>query len=254
MSYLFSWFLFFFVHKLIYFLFCNYAHAETSYKTCTDYEPFILEQDGSKNWRGRNTQVLFELTQLLSIKIDFSQKTTFVRCLMLLEKGSVDILSGLVFTPERDKLFHMIPYAYRQPLALFYLASHKPKNQDKPFASMQSVGIPHQFSVPDSLKNQTVDASFLEVDSTLVAFQMMAIGRLDGTFTSFRTGQAILSENPELADVIEYSEVAVTTQERIYFGLNRGVKGKELAEKLTVLIAKPDVKKQIMTILNKPLD
>jgi polar amino acid transport system substrate-binding protein len=239
---------------LIYFFLCAEVLAVATYRTCTDYTPFVLEQDGSKNWRGRNAQVLFELTQMLSIEIDFSQRTTFVRCLKMLEKGSVDILSGLVLTPERNELFHMVPYAYRQPLALFYLKSHKPENLNKPFTSMQSIGVPHQFSVPDRIKQEAQDGSFLEVDSTLVAFQMMAIGRLDGAFASFRTGQAILSENQALADVIEYSEVTDIDQERIYFGLNRNAKGHELAEKLEELIVEPKVKQKIMTILNKPID
>lgn len=197
----------------------NYVYAE-SIKTCTDYKPFHVDEYGKKHFSGQNIETLYQLAEHVKWQVDDPIRATFGRCLKLLESGQIDILVGLVKTPQRDTLFHMLPYSSREQLAVFYVPKDNPVLSLNTLPDDFSIGIHKSFELPNRIKNSVIAARLTQVSSVHNGLEMALRKRIHGVLSTVRTGQAVIQEVPEFMgkfDFVTFDE----DQSLIYFGISR---------------------------------
>ncbi len=78
---------------------------------CIDHYPpyHLFPEDGGRPY-GVNISIVEAVTQKLGLQLEFTKDTPFKRCLRYMETGQVDIMGGLLHTPERAEVMHLLEY------------------------------------------------------------------------------------------------------------------------------------------------
>lgn len=79
--------------------------------------------------RGIEVDLMHEVAARLNMRLVFTVPTPVNRCLHQLERGQVDVVAGLLFTEERNKLFLLIPYDAARPESWFVHAGNPIDNK-----------------------------------------------------------------------------------------------------------------------------
>lgn len=87
----------------------------TSLTTCLDITHSELSSAPNSHYH-----YLEKLSHYLERELVIINKAPFSRCLLLLEKGEIDILPGLIANPKRQQHAHFIAYGTSQKRVLFY--------------------------------------------------------------------------------------------------------------------------------------
>lgn len=87
----------------------------TRLTTCLDITHSELNSASNSHYH-----YLEKLSHYLERELVIINKAPFSRCLMLLEKGEIDILPGLIANPKRQQHAHFIAYGTSQKRVLFY--------------------------------------------------------------------------------------------------------------------------------------
>lgn len=85
----------------------------------------VLDENGEPD--GIDIEMLRLLAARLDLKLEFVH-FPFKRCLKMVEIGEIDVMTGVLHRPERDRLFHFIapPYKTTSNKAFFALKGRKP--------------------------------------------------------------------------------------------------------------------------------
>lgn len=195
--------------------------AELSVKTCSDYPLFQLDENGNKQWNGQNVETLHYLAEHLNWQIEDSVRATFGRCLKLLASGDVDILIGLVSTPDRGAKFLMVPYSRREQLAIFHAANEDGSIALDNLPAEFLIGIHQGFELPQSIKDSQLSARLTYIASVNNGFEMLMKHRLHGVLSTVRTGLTVIDECPEFANKFDFTPLSDREESLIYFGVSK---------------------------------
>ncbi|MFC3093836.1 hypothetical protein DRW07_10180 [Alteromonas sediminis] len=212
------------------------VHAERL-STCSDYTPYTLNADGSKQWAGTNMETLFKLALTLDVSLDTSIRAPFVRCMALLRAGEIDIMPGLIYTDDRAQEFLMVPYSYKEQLAIFYLSgSHKDFSLNTQ-AQTLLIGVHRAFAIPKRMKEAKLATFFTPVSSVDVGLRMVAKQRLDGTLATISTGNIVIDEMTDVAATFDYTVLPNYGDDLLYFAINKEAPFAKQIDKINQAIA-----------------
>lgn len=101
---------------------------------CFDNLPPRQYYDAGKEPVGAMVELMKELAKRLDTELHYTVPTPTVRCLQQLEQGEVDIVVGLLLTPERQQQLYMFPFDSARPNSWFI-------NQQYPLAAEQPLRL-----------------------------------------------------------------------------------------------------------------
>lgn len=204
-----------------------FATEKPVLRWCMDHFPGMHEFNGNNRMPvGPSVTMMQELAQRVGVTLHIEGQTPNSRCLKQLSDGEVDIMVNLLYSHERAKTVDFIRFASRHPDRL-YLATTNPKqittlNQLRrlTLVTVRTFGL-HP-TIQEAVKTISAEQK-QQVDSTLIALQMVAKGRVDGSLLPPTKVQLLLSQHPELAGQIrEVNFVDNNIQPQdIYLGLSR---------------------------------
>ncbi len=221
-------------------LFSNLAYAaeKTVLRWCMDHFPGMHEFNGSNRMPvGPSVSMMQELALLADVTLHIDGRTPNSRCLKQLADGETDIMVNLLYSAERAKSMDFIRFASRHPDRL-YLAKTNPMQMTTlnqlnrlTLVTVRNFGLhPTIQRVVDSISDEQKQ----QVDSTLIALQMVAKGRADGSLLPPTIVHLLLSQHPELADDIRevnfgYNKIQ---PQDIYLGLSRHLSDPTLSARI----------------------
>jgi len=212
-----------------------YAAEKPVLRWCMDHFPGMHEFNGSNRMPvGPSVTMMQELALLAGVTLHIDGRTPSSRCLKQLAAGETDIMVNLLYSNERAQTIDLIRFASRHPDRL-YLAKTNPKQINTlnqlhrlTLVTVRTFGLhPTIQSVVDTISAEQKQ----QVDSTLIALQMVAKGRAEGSLLPPNMVKLLLSQHPELADQIrEVNFVYDKIQPQdIYLGLSRQLTDPTLA-------------------------
>jgi len=204
-----------------------YAIEKPVLRWCMDHFPGMHEFIGSQRLPvGPSVAMMEALALQAGFTLHTGGRIPTSRCLKQLAAGETDIMVNLLYSSERSKTIHLIRFASRHPDRL-YLAQTNPRQIRElnqlhrlTLVAVRNFGLhPTIQSVVDSISAEQKQ----QVDSTLIALQMVAKGRADGSLLPPTMVKMLLSQHPELADHIRevnFEHDKIQPQD-IYLGLSR---------------------------------
>jgi len=213
--------------------------------TCLDYTPFYIDNKDQKEWNGSNIETMYHISTKLSTELDMSIRAPFARCMNLLKKGDIDVVVGLIYTEERNKYLHMIPYSSKDQLAVFFLIENKGKFDINALSPKQVIGMHRAFALPDHIVQSDLFKHIVPITTVDTGLGMAEKGRIDGVLATISTGKAIIAEWPKMHDKFTYTPLKPGKDMRIYLGISRkSFLSKQLNE----------IKSAIEELARQPLD
>jgi ABC-type amino acid transport substrate-binding protein len=215
-----------------------YAEGKTVLRWCMDHFPGMHEfNDSNRMPVGPSVTMMQELALRVGVTLHIDGRTPSSRCLKQLADGETDIMVNLLHSAERAKSMDFIRFASRHPDRL-YLAKTDPRqittlNQLSrlTLVTVRNFGLhPTIQSVVDSISAEQKQ----QVDSTLIALQIVAKGRADGSLLPPTMVQLLLGQHPELAGQIRevnfgYNKIQ---PQAIYLGLSRHLSDPTLSARI----------------------
>jgi len=209
---------------------------------CLDNFPQMHEFDGkSRTPTGPSVEMMQEIARRASLQLQISRQTPIARCLKELAAGDTDVMVNLLYNEERAKQFILIRFASRVPDQLYRKATAaKPVLMLSQISSL-SIALVRGFRLHPKLQ-KIADAlpskQIRQVDSTLTALKLVAMGRADGALLSPDIVQTVLIQHPDLArqlQAIQFPHDDLRPED-IFIGLSRHLQ-------------QPDTEKQIRAAL-----
>ena len=77
---------------------------------CLDHVPQRQHYEPGKAPYGPMVELMQELAAKLNVDLIYTVPTPVNRCLQQLQNGEVDIVASLLYSPQRDKLFYLMPF------------------------------------------------------------------------------------------------------------------------------------------------
>lgn len=203
------------------------ANEKPVLRWCMDHFPGMHEFNGSNRKPvGPSVLMMQELSLLVGVTLQIDARTPNSRCLKQLIDGETDIMVNLLYSSERAQTMDLIRFASRHPDRL-YLAKTNPKQINAlnqlhrlTLVSVRTFGLhPTIQKVVDTISAKQKQ----QVDSTLIALQMVAKGRAEGSLLPPTMVKLLLSQHPELAGQIRevnFAHDKIQPQD-IYLGLSR---------------------------------
>jgi len=234
----------------------SFPAASKTLTTCLDYEPYTVNPDGTILWAGRNIEMLSHLATQLSLELDMSIRAPFTRCLSLLKSGKIDVLTSLIYTKERAKYFHMLPYANRGQLAVFFRKENTDNRDPYSLLPQQTIGMHRAFSLPNHVKESSLFRHIIPIKTVDDGFKMALKGRIDGVLATVSTGEAILKVWPELDGKFSYVPLDTAQEDKINLGISKkspfALKLKTLSKAISSLAVEPTLSHLNLTISSLP--
>ncbi|MEH8017785.1 transporter substrate-binding domain-containing protein [Rheinheimera muenzenbergensis] len=77
---------------------------------CLDHVPKRQHYEPGKTPYGPMVNLMQDLASRLNVELTFTLPTPVNRCLQQLEHGEVDIVASLLYSPQREQRFHLMPF------------------------------------------------------------------------------------------------------------------------------------------------
>jgi ABC-type amino acid transport substrate-binding protein len=196
---------------------------------CLDHFPGMHEfHNNNRMPVGPSVEMMQELARLADFTLQIGSKTPTSRCLKQLADGEIDVMVNLLHSSERAKTFNLVRFASRHPDRLYMAQSNPMQIQKLHQLHRLSLVTVRNFGLHPVIQNVVAAIPAQQkqqVDSTLIALQMIAKGRADGTLLPPTMVQLLLSQHAELATQIrevEFRDNNIQPQE-IYLGFSRKI-------------------------------
>lgn len=221
----------------------NAAANPVALHWCLDHFPQMHEFDGkSRLPKGPSVQMMQEIAQRAGLQLQISRQTPIARCLKDLAAGDTDVMVNLLYNEERAKQFILIRFASRVPDQLYRKATAaKPVLMLSQISSL-SIALVRGFRLHPKLQ-KIADAlpskQIRQVDSTLTALKLVAMGRTDGALLSPDIVQTVLIQHPDLArqlQAIQFPHDDLQPED-IFIGLSRDLKNPETEPNIRAALA-----------------
>lgn len=201
------------------FIVIHESHA-TSALMCVDHYPPLQVIDGD-HVTGENVEIIKQLAKKMKLQLSFTPDTPFKRCLDYLKQGKVDLMSGLLDSPERREFAHLMLY---DDLTIKSTFVHKDGTKVNSFSDLTNLNIGilrgvKQFKQFDEAPKGMFNIT--EVNTLPAAFGMLAKKRLDAVITTDNYGLQILKTDEFIADNVVKSGYEVKTGTQVYIALSK---------------------------------
>lgn len=164
--------------------------------------------------------VMMALAKKLNAKIEF-EVLPFKRSLKEIEMGRLDMMSGLLYRPAREKFLHYVrpEYKKRSNKAFFVLKGKSNTIKEYKDLSPLKVGLRMgvkyfpKFDEDSRLQKYAVRENDLNIDKLLK-------GRIDAFIISRAVGEYLIKE-AGVADRIEMAEFGYSKENPVYIGISK---------------------------------
>lgn len=149
---------------------------------CLDHFPYFHEYDSTDTPAGPSVTLMQELAKRAGFILNFSPRTKLARCLKLMEKGEVDLMSNLKYSDERNQFMHLLPYSDNVAESLF-IRKNDPRliNNQAQLRGLTLATLRHFLYNPATMKLIAEESRHItEVGSIEVALEMLLRNRIDG--------------------------------------------------------------------------
>lgn len=115
---------------------------------CLDHVPHRQHYEPGKAPYGPMVNLMQDLAKQLNVELTFTLPTPVNRCLQQLERGEVDIVASLLYSPQRQQHFYLMPFDIARSESWFI---HKDYQfQDKPGLKVTLIkGLIYSSSLPE---------------------------------------------------------------------------------------------------------
>lgn len=188
---------------------------------CVDHYPPLQVIQANREATGENVEITKALVNKLGYTLDFTPDTPFLRCLLWLEDGKVDLVAGILDSPQRRKDFHLFLYD-DLTIKTFFVKQGGIKINT--FSDLQglSIGVVRgvkQFAQFDDAPKNFF--SLVEVNTLPAAFGMLSMGRVDAVLATDYYGQHIVQQDPLMSATIVQTEFQVNQGTQVYIALSK---------------------------------
>lgn len=196
---------------------------------CLDHFPGMHEFNGDHRIPvGPSVEMMQELARLADFTLIIGAKTPVSRCFKKIADGEADVMVNLLHSNERAKTINLIRFASRHPDRLYMAHSNPIQIQDLNQIRRLSLVTVRNFGLHPTI--QAVVGAMparqkQQVGSTLIALEMIAKGRAEGTLLPPTTVKLLLNQHAELAAKIreiEFRDDNILPQD-IYLGFSRKI-------------------------------
>lgn len=182
---------------------------------------------------GENIAATTYLFNKLGYKVLFTENNTIWRCLGMLKAGKVDIMSGLLDSPERRNFAHLLVYSSLHKKS-FYVKEGGPTISG--FADLKGLKIAVLKEIKQFEKFDNAPDTFFEkvyVNDMAAAFRVLVAGKVDVVIsTDFNDLDKYIPPNNH-----EIREITITLDDAsfLFIGLSKKSKIAHLAKDFTQL-------------------
>ncbi|MDF2180126.1 transporter substrate-binding domain-containing protein [Aliiglaciecola sp. CAU 1673] len=191
--------------------------AKPVLKACIDeYPPYQILGNPPA---GEYVSALEVLAMKLDMALVFETEPDFSHCMDSLKTGQVDILAGLVQSPQRQKDMYFLPMHQDTHYVFVTRNSAKPIEkyedlQGRLIATAQDYIYFPRFNQDQSLHK-------IPVKDVHMAYKLLLAGRVDVAISSEQNLSAILGGNPNLKEHIRVHPYHELADRVVYFGLSK---------------------------------
>ncbi|QBL10478.1 transporter substrate-binding domain-containing protein [Rheinheimera sp. D18] len=148
---------------------------------CLDHFSRFHNYEDTAEPYGLSVDLMRELASRAGFKLTFTPRTASARCLRLMAEGKVDLMSNLRYSPERNRIIHMLPYRQTVPESLFLRHNDKRIIEStEQLRHMSLVRIRSYLYSPDTMAYlQQHPRHVTDVDSIEAALELLLRGRVD---------------------------------------------------------------------------
>lgn len=204
--------------------FDNENHKHPTLTMCIDHYPplQVVLEDGKAT--GRNVEITREFFRQMGYDLTFTTDIPFRRCLQWLKEGEVDLMSGLLGSPERHRDYHMFLYDDHTVKAFFV---NKDSFKIENFNDLLGLNIAvvrgsKQFAAFDNAPSEMFTKT--SVNTLAQAFGMLSKGRVDAVVCTDYYGDSIINNHPDYQGKLEKSQYQEINGTKVYIALSKNSK------------------------------
>lgn len=188
---------------------------------CIDHYPPLQVVLPEGKATGENVEVAREFVNRLGYELNFTADTPFKRCLQWLKEGLVDVMAGLLHSPQRELDYHLFLYDDHTVKRFFvrknYINIHR-------FSDLEGLVIgvvrgSRQFEQFDKAPEDMFTKVY--VNTLSAAFGMLAKERVDTVVSTDYYGFTIINSHPEYRQKIMAADYTVTDGTKAYIAVSR---------------------------------
>ncbi|ALS97227.1 hypothetical protein AT746_02320 [Lacimicrobium alkaliphilum] len=193
------------------------AYGQGTLIACLDeFPPYQILETPPK---GEHVAALHQLADELDMKLKFVTEPNFPHCMKRLEKGTADVIAGILDRKDRRHFLHLLPMRIDTSYIFATRADARPIQRyadlnDRLIAVSEGVNYFDKFDQDNNLKK-------IAVNDVHLAYKLLLAGRVDTVISSMETLTSILASTPELKKDIKAQPYTRQLNRTVYFGLSR---------------------------------
>lgn len=187
---------------------------------CIDHYPPFQVIGANGEVTGENIEVTKAVFQRLGIALHYTRDTPLKRCLMMLDLGLADVMTGLLDTPERRQSLHMMLYSDAIDKSIYI---RKGARNIERFSDLENLTIgimrgAKQFRLLDNAPQGFFKVE--ELSSLELAFKMLVRGRVDVvSSTNYSADLAI--KKLGFSELIEKASYEISDRSPTYISISK---------------------------------
>lgn len=173
------------------YVFSDTPASSLKLKTCVDFIPYLIDENGQRRWLGRHIHLLHIIAEEAGIQIAEPKRESFDNCLQLMKSGAVDIMPGLLFNEERAEYMEFVAYTGRAAVAVFSLKTNKDKiSKDAELLIAYEKG----YIVPSTIAEVYYNSQFIDVSDISAGIRLVEKQRVDAFIAPKVTAFEVMTE------------------------------------------------------------
>jgi polar amino acid transport system substrate-binding protein len=197
------------------------ASANESMTMCVDHYPPLQVISTNGEVTGENVEITKALVNKLGYTLTFTPDTPFLRCLLWLEDGKVDLVAGILDSPQRREKFHLFLYDDLTDKTFFVKKGNLSITSFEDLRGLR-IGVVRgvkQFAQFDDAPEHFF--RLVEVNTLPAAFGMLSMDRVDAVLSTDYYGQHIIQQDPQMSKTIIQADYQVNQDTQAYIALSK---------------------------------
>lgn len=193
------------------------AYGQGTLIACLDeFPPYQILETPPK---GEHVAALHQLANELNMELEFVTEPNFPHCMKRIEKGTADVIAGILDHEERRRFLHLLPMRVDTAYIFATRTDARPIKRyedlsDRLIAVSEGVSYFERFDNDNDLKK-------IAINDVHLAYKLLLAGRVDTVISSMETLTSILSSAPELKNDIKAQPYTRQLNRLVYFGLSK---------------------------------